>query len=108
MNEYDAMQCVGPGWAPLIRAFYGTIAYNQHLYSNVKVQQVKEKFGGLRIYFSGGDSWLVGNVNGLGIASYLLCEYCGRAGFLRQDLGWVKTLCDGCYSARSATTRKAK
>ena len=98
MNEYDAMQCVGPGWAPLIRAFYGTLRVNPNLYKDVQVQQVKEKFGGLRLYFVGGDAWLHGYVDGLAVASQLLCETCGKAGFLRQDLGWVKTLCDKCYA----------
>ena len=100
MDEEAAALSVGPGWAPIIRAFYMTITHNQHLYSNVQVLQVKEKFGGLRIYFIGGDLRLRGYVDGLAAASYYICEYCGRAGFLREDLGWVKTLCDGCYKEK--------
>ena len=26
-----------------------------------------------------------------------ICEFCGAAGELRKDLGWLRTLCDDCY-----------
>ena len=102
INEEDALLCVGPGWAPLIRAFYGTLRVNPSLFKDVQVQQVKEKFGELRLYFIHGDDWLMGYVDGLAVASHFLCEPCGQAGFLRQDLGWVKTLCDKCYLTKKA------
>ena len=98
MNEEDAHLCVGPGWAPLIRAFYGMVRVNPHLFEDVQVQQVKEKFGELRIYFIQGNDWLLGYTAGLTVASRLICEYCGQAGFVRPDLGWLKTFCDMCYA----------
>lgn len=55
--------------------------------------QVKEKFGGLRFYFSGGDDYIRGVVDMAEEMSYTTCEVCGNAGKLRRG-GWYRTLCD--------------
>jgi len=55
--------------------------------------QVKEKFGGLRFYYNGATevgSRLIQNAEE---KSYHTCELCGKKGVLREDLGWVRTLC---------------
>ena len=64
-------------------------------YFPVKFDQVKEKFGGLRIYFSGGDEYVEGLVSMAESFSYKVCEVCGERGDSNKN-GWVVTLCDKC------------
>jgi hypothetical protein len=59
----------------------------------VTVLQVKEKFGGLRFYYAGGDDYVYGVVNMAECQSVVTCEVCGNHG-KRRSGGWVKTLCD--------------
>jgi len=68
----------------------------------VRVLQVKEKFGGLRFYVSGADDFVDGLVRMTESLSYKTCESCGARGTSRKS-GWIKVLCDGCASARSTT-----
>lgn len=56
--------------------------------------QVKEKFGTLRFYFDGGDHICHAYVAMAEAMSARTCEMCGKSGVLRQDRGWIQTLCD--------------
>jgi hypothetical protein len=64
-------------------------------YVPVKFDQVKEKFGGLRVYYSGGDGYVGGLVGMASAMSYKICEACGERGSPNKS-GWIVTLCDGC------------
>lgn len=64
-------------------------------YFPVKFDQVKEKFGGLRIYYSGGDDYIDGVTSMVEEYSYKVCEVCGNAGKPNKG-GWITTLCDNC------------
>jgi hypothetical protein len=64
-------------------------------YFPVKFDQVKEKYGGLRLYFSGGDEYVEGLVSMAEAISYKICEVCGNKGKSNEN-GWISTLCDGC------------
>lgn len=64
-------------------------------YYPVKFDQIKEKFGGLRVYFTGGDDYVEGVVAMAEEYSYKVCEVCGNAGKPNKD-GWITTLCDSC------------
>jgi len=66
-------------------------------YSPVKFDQIKEKFGGIRIYYTGGDEYVNGVVSLADEMSYKLCEVCGNSGTPSKD-GWITTLCDNCRS----------
>lgn len=55
--------------------------------------QVKEKFGGLRFYYNGGDDHIQGVVNMAESMSYRTCEECGAPGKSNNE-GWIRTLCD--------------
>jgi hypothetical protein len=66
-------------------------------YVPVKFDQVKEKYGGLRVYFSGGDDYVDGLVSMAEEYSYKVCEVCGNAGKPNKG-GWITTLCDNCRS----------
>jgi hypothetical protein len=71
------------------------------LVPQVRVQQIKEKFGTLRFYFRGGDEYIYGAVQLAEIMSECLCEDCGAPGKVREG-GWIRTLCDRCEENRHA------
>jgi len=64
-------------------------------YYPVKFDQIKEKFGGLRVYFTGGDEYVEGLVKMAECWSYNTCEVCGERGKPNKG-GWISTLCDKC------------
>ena len=64
-------------------------------YVPVKFDQIKSKFGGLRIYYSGGDNYVKGVVGMAEEYSYKVCEVCGNSGKPNKS-GWITTLCDSC------------
>ena len=59
----------------------------------VTVNQVKEKFGTLRFYYSGGDDYIDGLVAMAESMSAATCEECGAPGRVRHG-GWLRCLCD--------------
>jgi len=59
----------------------------------IEVNQIKEKFGGLRFYYSGGDDHISGLVNMAESWAGHTCEECGNKGKSREG-GWIRTLCD--------------
>lgn len=70
-------------------------------YYPVKFDQIKEKFGGLRVYFSGGDDYVEGLVSMAECWSYKTCETCGERGQPTKG-GWVITLCDKCRNKNAS------
>jgi len=64
--------------------------------SQVTVDQVKEKFGGLSFYYSGGDDIIYGMVWLAEIMSYKICEKCGSTKNIGRTGGWIKVLCENC------------
>ena len=98
--------CVGPGWWPIIETLSRQIHHHVEWKQNqlekykqgngcpdVTVRQIKEKFGGLRFYYSGGDDEVSGMVRMAEAWAEHTCEECGAPGKSR-DSGWIKTLCD--------------
>ena len=88
-----AKQSVGPGWAGLIDEIFDR---RDREYPQIRIVQVKEKYGGLRVYVEGpAEQFNPFNelVDAIEHRSYLICEQCGKPGVLRQG-GWVQTLCD--------------
>jgi len=58
----------------------------------VEAVQVKEKYGGMRFYYTGGDDYIQGAVDIAESLSMRTCETCGNPG--RQTTsGWILTLC---------------
>ena len=64
--------------------------------SQVVATQVKEKFGGLRFYYNGGDEKIDGMVWLAEHMSYHTCEECGSVNNIGQTKGWIITLCEDC------------
>lgn len=67
--------------------------------AQVTVDQVKEKFGTLRFYYSGGDDYISGLVSMAESMSGVTCEECGAPG-KRVGGGWITTLCKTHAEAR--------
>jgi len=92
----------GDGWYNIVDTLCGQI--QNHLEHNMKdndgaivieATQVKEKYGSLRFYYTGGDDFIRGvcwMAEGL---SSCTCEECGSPG-TPNDKGWIHTLCDPC------------
>lgn len=68
---------------------------NEPKYYPVRFDQIKEKFGGLRIYHSGGDDYIDGAIDMAEEMSFKICELCGNPGKPNEG-GWISTLCDSC------------
>jgi len=58
----------------------------------VEAVQVKEKFGGLRFYYTGGHDRIRGMVDLAESLSYKICDVCGGPGETSQT-GWARTRC---------------
>jgi hypothetical protein len=71
----------------------------------VTLDQVKEKFGTLRFYYSGGDDYISGMVSLAESLTGVTCESCGNIGEQRGG-GWVHTYCTPCEEAREAKRAK--
>ena len=74
--------------------------------AQVTLDQVKEKFGTLRFYYTGGDDIIDGMVRMAESMSGVTCEECGNPGE-RRGGGWVHTFCTPCEEARELASKKA-
>jgi hypothetical protein len=90
----------GDGWFDLIDELCSTIqsyidnnSRPDKIIPQVTVDQVKEKFGTLRFYTTGGDRLIDGMIWFAESMSGRICETCGARGIERGG-GWIKTLCD--------------
>jgi hypothetical protein len=72
----------------------------------VTLDQVKEKFGTLRFYYSGGDDYISGMVSFAESLTAVICESCGNPGE-RRGGGWVHTYCDPCEEKRELARKQA-
>ena len=65
-------------------------------YALEEAVRIKEKFGGLRFYYSGGDSIIEGAIDFAEFLSYRICEKCGSTNNVTQTKGWITSLCENC------------
>jgi hypothetical protein len=102
---------VGIGWWPIIEKLCANIQshtdwWNKNretrpVVEQVVVEQIKEKFGGLRFYYQGGDDTIAGMVRMAEAWADHSCEECGSPG-TRRSGGWIRTLCDLHEAERNA------
>lgn len=89
ITREQAKESVGIGWAKLIDRFYDLAP------ESTEVTDVKEKYGGLRIYaFTDQASYDL--ICELELESLILCEFCGEPGTSVSLRGWHKTICPKC------------
>jgi len=67
--------------------------------NQVVAEQVKEKFGGLRFYYRGGDEFISGLVRMAESMSYVTCEVCSSPA-KQTTGGWIVTMCQPCIDSR--------
>lgn len=98
-EPYGGFAC-GEGWWPILESLCGQIQHHidwknkqSEVVPQVTVNQIKEKFGGLRFYYSGGDEYISGLVSMAESWAGHSCETCGAPG-KQRDGGWIRTLCD--------------
>lgn len=80
------------GWRPIVERLSASLAAT----GTARVLQVKEKFGGLRVY--------LGNCSDLDLELARVaeadaahtCQSCGSDGAKLRGPGWYRTVCDGC------------
>ena len=90
----------GDGWFNLLDQLMGNIQHhidwknkNGEVVHQVTLDQVKEKFGTLRFYYTGGDDYIAGMVTMAESMSGVMCETCGAPGEIKGG-GWLYTACD--------------
>ena len=111
---YWGFEC-GDGWYNIIDAMCAVIQGHINFQNNkrriylekqykdipdevpqVVAVQVKEKFGGLRFYYDGGDDYINGVVNMAVFMAEKTCMECGSPGTMRTD-GWWHVACEEHY-----------
>lgn len=95
---------IGDGWFTIIDHLSRLIQAHCEWHKEcppVKIEQIKEKFGGLRFYYSGGDDVISGLVGMAESLAGVTCEDCGFPGTTRQG-GWIHVSCDPCEEKRLA------
>ena len=96
--ELFGVEC-GDGWANIIKEALSLIA-NEAIREqlNTQIHQIKEKFGGLRIYLSSETDYMSGVIRMAEAMAFITCEICGKPGEMTSRGGWMKTLCKDCYN----------
>lgn len=96
----------GDGWFNILDQLMGNIQHHidwknkkEEVVVQVTLDQVKEKFGTLRFYYTGGDDIIDGMVRMAESMSGVTCEECGNPG-KRIGGGWVTTVCEEHATAR--------
>lgn len=92
----------GNGWEPLILEVKELVdKYNSNLPNNkepLEFIQIKEKWGGLRIYLNYYPNNFADMLEGIEERSWSICEYCGTDKNVTKERthGWVMSLCPSC------------
>jgi hypothetical protein len=87
---------VNNGWYEVIKNLLHVL--NHHvartpLDGKFQIVTIKEKWGGLRVYFDNGDEFIEGAVAMAECLSNSVCEVCGAPGEKNAKGGWIKTKC---------------
>lgn len=109
LNDYPFVECsidVGDGWYDILQNCLEQV-YTFPIHSEIRIVQIKEKFGCLRIYWEIKNSNIDYNdivITELDVLfkyaenmSQYTCENCGKPGELRS-LSWLRVLCDTCLN----------
>ena len=97
----QALESVDIGWHGLINKVFDKLESIKDII--IVIHQVKEKYGGLRIYTSCIHEEFDKFILELETESYKICEKCGEPGKLRGG-GWYVTACDAHASNRPTIT----
>lgn len=99
-DETMALESVGPGWSDIVREALAVVE------GRGRLVQVKEKFGGLRLYADSNPELSLDDDGAMRTAlaaierrSLTQCEQCGAPGSLMARRHWYRTLCLSCAAA---------
>ena len=96
---------IGAGWFDILKCACQLIQshcdWKKDACPQVVAEQVKEKFGTLRFYVSGGDDYTNGIIAMAEQMSGKVCEECGTPGDTGGK-GWISTLCPTHRAERDA------
>ena len=102
----------GDGWFNILDQLMGNIQHHidwknkkEEVVVQVTLDQVKEKFGTLRFYYTGGDDIIDGMVRMAESMSGVTCEECS-APAKTHGPGWICTICESCEEAREQARKK--
>lgn len=115
LEEVIIIEC-GDGWYTLLQSLFNSLQHyvetEAHFHRSVtpiRFYEIKQKFGGLRLQFRGGDNRVHGIVTSAGRFSSYICENCGSAYAPTPEwykARWVHTLCSGCWEGLRTRTEK--
>lgn len=93
---------IGDGWYNLLRSTLIAVELEisnlpVELQAGIYLKQIKEKFGGIRIYFNHTTPHINGVIALAELLSNSTCETCGLPGEHKNLKGWVCTMCDECF-----------
>lgn len=95
----------GDGWLKLIADMLEELyQYKINSMPHLKVQCIKEKFGGLRVYLNLHDEGVGKIETKYVIEAERTCEKCGSTAedVKMRTKGWILNLCDKCESERQS------
>ena len=104
-NVYCGYHCEA-GWYPLLHTLCKLLQHhNKQKGLQIRIAQIKEKFGGVRFYVDGEDDYASGLIRMAEAISSLICEGCGttidvECKGIRGEGSWLKTLCGACRTKR--------
>jgi hypothetical protein len=110
----------GDGWFNILDRLMDNIQHHidwknkkEEVVPQVTLDQVKEKFGTLRFYYTGGDDYIRGLVSMAESMSGITCEGCGaqaKTNWPKAENGgiggWVRTICEPCETKREEQRAK--
>ena len=96
--ELFGIEC-GEGWKGLYQPIIDYISeYNKNNDDKIEIHQIKEKFGGLRIYLSRYTDELRQMIDDAEDESYNTCEVCGK--YIKKPIvehHWIYPMCRKCF-----------
>lgn len=88
---------VGHGWTGILEDLFRQLADIDAARPNsVRITQMKEKFGTLRVYLARPNDEAMAAIDQASRQSAQTCEFCGGPSSVRNRGGWFTTMCDGC------------
>jgi hypothetical protein len=89
--RFRGIEC-GPGWTALIDSTVRELATERR---DIRIVQIKEKMGGLRIYLEERtDETAKGILRRAEALSFSVCEVCGVPGRRLTSEGWARVRCE--------------
>lgn len=111
IREDETQSCLawgfecGRGWEKLLEEFFEELD-KVELPENFLINQIKSKFGTLRIYTSTYNEATHKLISKYEKIAEKTCEYCGHKNAKLRSGGWWVTLCDKCFEAKEEVRKK--